>query len=46
MQKYGICVICEKNLAKHRCGICGRLVCDDDYVYAGEICRECKIGKI
>ena len=40
-----MCAICEAKLASYKCVICGRIVCEDDYNRAGNICRQCTMGK-
>ncbi len=37
-----LCSICEEKEAKYRCRICGRPVCEDDYVAEKGICRVCE----
>ena len=36
-----LCEVCLLREAKHRCRLCGRLTCDEDYVEDKGICRIC-----
>ncbi len=35
------CVICERKEAVHKCRLCGRPVCDDDYDQSTGLCSVC-----
>jgi len=45
MKKLILCQICEKNIAKNTCEMCGLTVCDDDYDRASGLCMSCRRGK-
>ncbi len=40
-----LCSICERKQAKYRCRICGRPVCEEDYILEEGICRVCKVTR-
>jgi len=38
------CEICEEREVKYTCKICGRRVCEEDYLKEKEICRVCEMS--
>jgi len=38
------CEICEEREEKYTCKICGRRVCEEDYLKVKEICRVCEMS--
>jgi hypothetical protein len=39
-----LCEICEEKEAKYSCKLCGRKVCEDDFVKEKGICKVCEIS--
>lgn len=37
-----LCEICEENSASKTCKICGRRVCEEDYVHSNGMCKVCE----
>jgi hypothetical protein len=38
------CQICEENQAKYTCKLCGRKVCEEDFVKEKGICKVCEMS--
>ena len=43
MRKEALCMICNINIGRFKCGSCGRFVCEVDFDSSKGICSGCKI---